>query len=102
MPLAVVFLRRRVRAWGYLEREDDLLVRRGVMVQRLSVVPYGRMQFVEVTSGLMERVFGLVDGQAAHRSGELRREDPRARARSRRRACVTGSPCSARRAPPGL
>ncbi len=54
-----VLLQRRVGAWGYLEREDDLLVRRGLMVQRLSVVPYGRMQFVDVTAGPIERSFGL-------------------------------------------
>jgi len=29
------------------------------MVQRLSVVPYGRMQFVEVTAGPIERSFRL-------------------------------------------
>jgi membrane protein YdbS with pleckstrin-like domain len=52
-------LMRRVGAWGYREREDDLLVRRGVMVRRLSVVPYGRMQFVDVTAGPIERAFGL-------------------------------------------
>jgi uncharacterized protein len=53
------FVLRRLRAWGYLEREDDLLVRRGVMLRRLSVVPYGRMQFVDVTAGPIERSFGL-------------------------------------------
>jgi uncharacterized protein len=57
--LAQVFVHRRVRAWGYAEREDDLLVRRGVMLKRLSVVPYGRMQFVDVTAGPFERAFGL-------------------------------------------
>jgi membrane protein YdbS with pleckstrin-like domain len=51
---------RRIRSWGYLEREDDLLVSRGVLVARLSVVPYGRMQFVDVTAGPAERLFGLV------------------------------------------
>lgn len=50
---------RRYRSWGYAEREDDLLVRRGVMFARLSVVPYGRMQFVDVTAGPLERAFGL-------------------------------------------
>jgi uncharacterized protein len=50
---------RRYRAWGYSEREDDLLVRRGVMFTRLSVVPYGRMQFIDVTAGPFERAFGL-------------------------------------------
>ncbi len=54
-----MFLGRRVRAWGYAERDDDLLVRRGVMIRRLSVVPYGRMQFVDVTAGPVERSFGL-------------------------------------------
>jgi membrane protein YdbS with pleckstrin-like domain len=53
------FLRRRFRAWRYQERNEDLIVARGVMVQRLSVVPYGRMQFVEVTAGPVERIFGL-------------------------------------------
>jgi membrane protein YdbS with pleckstrin-like domain len=56
---ALWFVERRVRAWGFCERGDDLLVRRGVMVRRLSVVPYGRMQFVDVTAGPVERAFGL-------------------------------------------
>lgn len=53
------FVHNRFHAWGYLERDEDLEVRRGVMVQRLSVVPYGRMQFVEITAGPVERLFGL-------------------------------------------
>jgi membrane protein YdbS with pleckstrin-like domain len=56
---AEVFVARRVRAWSYAEREDDLLVRRGVLFSRLSVVPYGRMQFIDVTAGPFERSFGL-------------------------------------------
>jgi membrane protein YdbS with pleckstrin-like domain len=50
---------RRYRSWGYCERSRDLLVRRGVLVRRLTVVPYGRMQLVDVTAGAAERVFGL-------------------------------------------
>ena len=53
------FVRRRYGAWRYQERHEDLIVARGVMVQRLSVVPYGRMQFVEVTAGPIERLFHL-------------------------------------------
>jgi membrane protein YdbS with pleckstrin-like domain len=56
---AQVFVARRVRAWGYAEREDDLFVKRGVLFSRLSVIPYGRMQFVDVTAGPVERLFGL-------------------------------------------
>jgi membrane protein YdbS with pleckstrin-like domain len=54
-----VMLQRRVGSWGYLEREEDLLIRRGLLVRRLSVVPYGRMQFIDVTAGPVERSFGL-------------------------------------------
>ncbi len=54
---------RRVRAWGFAERDDDLLVRRGVMFRRMSVIPYGRMQYVEVTAGPFERTFGLATVQ---------------------------------------
>jgi len=50
---------RRVSAWAYCEREDDLLVRRGVLVSRLSVIPYGRMQFIDVVAGPIERAFSL-------------------------------------------
>jgi membrane protein YdbS with pleckstrin-like domain len=56
---ALWFVRRRYTAWRYQERHEDLVVARGVMVRRLSVVPYGRMQFVDVTAGPIERVFGL-------------------------------------------
>ena len=53
------FVARRVAAWGYAERDDDLMVRRGVLVRRQSVVPYGRMQFIDVTAGPVERSLGL-------------------------------------------
>ena len=53
------FTGRRYSSWGYAERENDLLIRRGVMFARLSVVPYGRMQFIDVTAGPLERAFGL-------------------------------------------
>jgi membrane protein YdbS with pleckstrin-like domain len=53
------FVRNRFRAWRYQERHEDLVVARGVLVTRLSVVPYGRMQFVEVTAGPVERLFNL-------------------------------------------
>ena len=53
------FLARRVAAWGYAERRDDLMVRRGVLIRRQSVIPYGRMQFIDVTAGPVERSLGL-------------------------------------------
>jgi uncharacterized protein len=57
--IALWFVRNRVRSWAYQERDEDLIVERGVLVRRLSVVPYGRMQFVDVTAGPVDRVFRL-------------------------------------------
>ncbi|GAB1690613.1 PH domain-containing protein [Krasilnikovia sp. M28-CT-15] len=54
---------RAVRAWGYAERENDLLVRHGLLVRRLSIVPYSRMQYVDVTAGPLERAFHLATVQ---------------------------------------
>jgi membrane protein YdbS with pleckstrin-like domain len=59
--VAVTF--RAVRAYGYAERDNDLLVRHGLLLRRLSIVPYARMQFVDVTAGPLERAFGLATVQ---------------------------------------
>lgn len=59
LGLALLAVERRWRAWGYLERADDLVVQRGVLIRRTSVVPYGRMQYVDVTAGPLDRRFGL-------------------------------------------
>ncbi len=54
---------RQVRSWGYAERADDLLVRHGVAWRTVVVVPYGRMQYVDVYAGPVDRVFGLAKVQ---------------------------------------
>jgi uncharacterized protein len=64
IAVAIVIIRlsllnRAWRAWGYVEREDDLYITHGVLVKILIAVPYGRMQLVEVQSGPLERAFGL-------------------------------------------
>ena len=51
---------RNLRSWGYVERADDLVVTHGAMFKKLTVVPYGRMQLVDVEAGPIERSFGLV------------------------------------------
>jgi membrane protein YdbS with pleckstrin-like domain len=58
-----IMIIRAVRAWGYAEREHDLLVRHGLMVRRLSIVPYARMQFVDVSAGPLERILRLATVQ---------------------------------------
>jgi uncharacterized protein len=61
--IRLITLRRSIRSWGYAERAEDLLVRHGLLVRRLSIVPYGRMQFVDVTAGPLERALGLATVQ---------------------------------------
>ena len=58
-----VLIRRQVGAWKYAERADDLLIRRGLMFRELVVVPYGRMQFVDVKAGPLERAFDVAQVQ---------------------------------------
>jgi len=55
----LVLIERNYRAWGYVEREEDLYITHGVLIRSLVAVPYGRMQLVEVASGPLERAFGL-------------------------------------------
>jgi membrane protein YdbS with pleckstrin-like domain len=63
--VAVVFIvslaltPRRVRAIGFVLREDDLVFRRGIFFQRTVAVPYGRMQLVDINRGPFDRAFGL-------------------------------------------
>ncbi|WP_156727367.1 PH domain-containing protein [Streptomyces apocyni] len=58
-----LLLGRNWRSWRYAERVDDLLIKRGVLWREETVVPYGRMQLVEVTSGPLARKFGLASVQ---------------------------------------
>lgn len=55
----LVLIPRQVRAIGYAERDDDLLVRTGIFFQRTMAVPYGRMQYVDIGVGPVERALGL-------------------------------------------
>lgn len=50
---------RQVPAWGYAERAEDLLVRHGLLWRKIVVVPYGRMQYVDVQAGPVDRAFGI-------------------------------------------
>ena len=56
---AAVLVPRQVRALGYAERDEDLLIRRGILFRALVVVPYGRMQLVDVQAGPLDRWGGI-------------------------------------------
>ncbi|HST36545.1 MAG TPA: PH domain-containing protein [Allosphingosinicella sp.] len=57
--LVLVFPGRRYRAWGYGEGEDELAVRHGVLVRRHTIVPFGRVQHIDVAQGPIERRYDL-------------------------------------------
>lgn len=50
---------RQVTAHAWMEREEDMVVKRGRLFRTVTVVPYGRMQYVEVESGPIARAFGI-------------------------------------------
>lgn len=50
---------RQVRRLGWLETEDELLISKGRMWHTFTVVPYGRIQYVDVTAGPLAQAFGL-------------------------------------------
>ncbi|WP_062071379.1 PH domain-containing protein [Demequina sediminicola] len=54
---------RQVTAHAWLEREDDLVIKRGRMWRTVTVVPYGRMQYVEVEAGPLVRSLGIAEVQ---------------------------------------
>jgi uncharacterized protein len=59
----VVLIPRQVRAIGYAERADDLLIRKGIVFRSMVVVPYGRMQYVDVQAGPLARAVGIAQVQ---------------------------------------
>jgi membrane protein YdbS with pleckstrin-like domain len=71
---------RNQRSWGYAENDDDLLVTRGVMFKRLVAIPYGRMQFVDVQAGPLERAFGIATVTLHTASAETAADIPGLRA----------------------
>jgi len=69
LPLVVVLLAllawgwlvigRNARWWAYAERDEDLYVKHGVLFRSMVVVPYGRMQYVDVQAGPLEQLFKI-------------------------------------------
>ncbi|MGH1565027.1 PH domain-containing protein [Mumia sp. DW29H23] len=46
-------------AWGFAENAEDLWIRHGVAWRQIVAVPYGRVQYVDVTAGPLERSYGI-------------------------------------------
>jgi uncharacterized protein len=54
-----VLIGRNARWWGYAERNEDLYIRHGALFRGMVVVPYGRMQYVDVQAGPLEQLFRI-------------------------------------------
>lgn len=50
---------RRYRAWGYRESADELFVRHGLFKRVTTVIPFGRVQHIDIAQGPIERSYGL-------------------------------------------
>ena len=50
---------RRTRALGYALESNHLMARRGIVFRSMSSMPYGRIQYVDVESGPLERMCGV-------------------------------------------
>ncbi|MEO9246991.1 PH domain-containing protein [Citricoccus nitrophenolicus] len=57
--LEMILVPRRVRAMGYAERDDDFLFKSGLWFRRVLAVPYGRLQYLDVKEGPVQRRFGI-------------------------------------------
>jgi membrane protein YdbS with pleckstrin-like domain len=45
--------------WGYRESDEELVITSGVLFRSLTVVPYGRLQYVDVEAGPLQRRLGI-------------------------------------------
>ena len=57
--LVLVVPARRYRRWGYCEGGDEIEIRRGNIVRVRTIVPFGRVQHIDVAQGPIQRAFGL-------------------------------------------
>ncbi|QWW20584.1 PH domain-containing protein [Schaalia sp. 19OD2882] len=55
----VWLLPRQVRAMAWAEGPSEFFIRKGVLFRSMTVVPYGRIQYVDVTQGPVARFFSM-------------------------------------------
>jgi len=59
LAATLVLPARRYRAWGYAEAGDELHVSHGLLVRVRTIVPFGRVQHIDVAQGPVERRYGV-------------------------------------------
>ena len=65
---------RRYRSWGFREAEEELHLQSGLWTRVGTIVPFGRVQHIDVAQGPIERHFGvgrLILHTAGTRSSEV-------------------------------
>ena len=55
----IVLPGRRYRRWGYRTEARAIRIASGLLVRRETVVPYDRVQHIDVSRGPIERIFGV-------------------------------------------
>lgn len=56
---AAILPKRRYRAWAYAAGEEELEIKAGLLVRTRTVIPYGRVQHIDVAHGPLQRALGL-------------------------------------------
>ena len=59
LALTILVPSRRYRGWGYREGADEIEIRRGRLIRVRTIVPFGRVQHIDIAQGPIQRPFGL-------------------------------------------
>lgn len=57
--LRLLLVLAQVRALRYAQADTDFVIRRGIIYRRLTMVPYGRIQYVDIYQGPVLRFMGI-------------------------------------------
>jgi uncharacterized protein len=55
----IVIPGRRYRAWAYRTSDDELHIQQGIWVRSRTIIPFGRVQHIDVSQGPVERHYGV-------------------------------------------
>jgi hypothetical protein len=57
--IVLVMPKRRYRAWGWRMDEDEIRIASGLLISSDTIVPFGRVQHIDVLRGPLQRGYGL-------------------------------------------
>ncbi|HEX9932211.1 MAG TPA: PH domain-containing protein [Allosphingosinicella sp.] len=57
--LVLLLPRRRYRAWAWRMDEDEIRIAAGLLIRSDAIVPFGRVQHIDIVRGPLERRYGL-------------------------------------------